>query len=256
MRIASPQYLSKRGIECDRIHGNRSQAQRTRALDDFKKGRIRALVATDIAARGIDVEALSHVVNFDVPHLPEDYIHRVGRTARAQATGEALTFCSPQESRDLHQIERAVGKRLPRRQLADFDHDAPAIEKLEIPIAERIAAIRARKAEERARSRAKADRQARRPAARPAGRRPAAGRAQTATDGSQAEGHHRNGPKRDSAKRSGPGRPKAPQRQGTGRESAPREGSPQGKAAAGGRGPRVRGAGRPSRGKPRRPSRR
>lgn len=154
------QYLSKRGIACDRIHGNRSQAQRTRALADFKNHDIQVLVATDIAARGIDVEALSHVVNFDVPHLPEDYIHRVGRTARAQATGEAYTFCSPQENKDLQAIERAVGKRLPRRQLEGFDNNARPEEKLEIPIAERIAAIRARKAEERARSRAKAERKA------------------------------------------------------------------------------------------------
>ena len=154
------QYLLKRGVNCDRIHGNRSQAQRTRALADFKSHRLRVLVATDIAARGIDVEALSHVVNFDVPHLPEDYIHRVGRTARAQATGEAFTFCSPQEMGDLRAIERAVGKKLPRRQLEGFDNNAAPSERLEIPIAERIATIRARKAEDRARSRAKAERKA------------------------------------------------------------------------------------------------
>ena len=77
---------------CERIHGNRSQAQRTEALAGFKSGRYRVLVATDIAARGIDVEALGHVVNFDVPVVPEDYIHRVGRTARAELTGTAFTF--------------------------------------------------------------------------------------------------------------------------------------------------------------------
>ena len=91
-----------------------SQAQRTEALAGFKSGKYRVLVATDIAARGIDVEALGHVVNFDVPDVPEDYIHRVGRTARAEATGDAFTFVSPEEEGDLRAIERAIGKRLPR----------------------------------------------------------------------------------------------------------------------------------------------
>src|SRR6185503_12428386 len=86
------EHLTKRGINVARIHGNRSQAQRTDALDGFKAGRYRVLVATDIAARGIDVEALGHVVNFDVPAAQDDYIHRVGRTARAELTGEAYTF--------------------------------------------------------------------------------------------------------------------------------------------------------------------
>ena len=148
-------FLVKKNIAAERIHGNRSQAQRTKALAAFKGGSVQVLVATDIAARGIDVEALSHVVNFDVPNMPEDYIHRVGRTARAQATGEAFTFVSPQETNDLRAIERAVGKRIPQRTLEGFDFNAKPTEKLEIPIAERIAAIRARKADERARSRAK-----------------------------------------------------------------------------------------------------
>ncbi len=82
-------FLEKHGVPCARIHGNRSQSQRTAALDGFKKGSYRVLVATDIAARGIDVEALGSVVNFDVPHQPHDYIHRVGRTARASLTGDA-----------------------------------------------------------------------------------------------------------------------------------------------------------------------
>jgi ATP-dependent RNA helicase RhlE len=108
-------YLDKAGIPCDRIHGNRSQPQRESALAAFKAGRIRVLVATDVASRGIDVEALSHVINFDVPNLPEDYVHRVGRTARAGATGEALTFVSPAEESELRAIERAVGRRIDRR---------------------------------------------------------------------------------------------------------------------------------------------
>jgi ATP-dependent RNA helicase RhlE len=150
--------LSKRGVSCERIHGNRTQAQRTAALEGFKSGRFRVLVATDIAARGIDVEALSHVVNFDVPNVPDDYIHRVGRTARAEMTGDAFTFVSPEEETDLRAIERAIVKRLPRVIVPGFDYRAAPAERLEIPIAERIAAIRARKAQERTRAKEKAAR--------------------------------------------------------------------------------------------------
>src|SRR5919199_3118350 len=118
------EYLAKHGVAAERIHGNRSQAQRTQALAGFKSGAIRILVATDIVARGIDVEALEHVVNFDVPHVPEDYIHRVGRTARAEAVGDAYTFVSPEEEDDLRAIERAIGRRLPRVTVAGFDYAA------------------------------------------------------------------------------------------------------------------------------------
>jgi ATP-dependent RNA helicase RhlE len=150
--------LEQRKVKVARIHGNRSQVQRTDALEGFKSGKYRILVATDIAARGIDVEALSHVVNFDVPNMPEDYIHRVGRTARAELTGDAITFVAPDEEDDLRSIERAISKRLPRVTVPDFDYKKRPEEKLEIPIQERIAAIRARKAEDRARSKAKAER--------------------------------------------------------------------------------------------------
>jgi ATP-dependent RNA helicase RhlE len=150
--------LAKKGVSCERIHGNRSQAQRTQALAGFKNGRYRVLVATDIAARGIDVEALSHVVNFDVPNVPEDYIHRVGRTARAEMTGDAFTFVSPEEQSDLAAIERAIGKRLPRITVPGFDYTAAPAERFEVPIGERIAQIRARKAQERQRAKEKAER--------------------------------------------------------------------------------------------------
>jgi ATP-dependent RNA helicase RhlE len=163
------EFLERHGMACDRIHGNRSQAQRTEALARFKDGRNRVLVATDIAARGIDVEALSHVVNFDVPNIPEDYIHRVGRTARAEMTGDAFTFVAPQEQGDLAAIERAVGKRLQRMTLDGFDYEKKPEERFEIPVAERIAAIRARKSEERARAREKAERKTQR-AGEPQGR--------------------------------------------------------------------------------------
>ncbi|PYP65909.1 MAG: RNA helicase [Gemmatimonadetes bacterium] len=164
------EFLTKRGVNAARIHGNRSQAQRTDALDGFKTGRYRVLVATDIAARGIDVEALGHVVNFDVPAQSEDYIHRVGRTARAEMTGEAFTFVSPEETDDLRAIERAIGKPLPRVTLPDFDYTARPTAKLEVPIAERIAKIRAQRAEERARAREKDARRGP-PGGRPNGRR-------------------------------------------------------------------------------------
>jgi ATP-dependent RNA helicase RhlE len=120
------------------------------ALVGFKRGQFRVLVATDIAARGIDVEALDLVVNFDVPHLPEDYIHRVGRTARVAATGEAYTLVSPDEEGNLRAIERHLGKPLPRHQVPGFNYARRPAERLEIPLAERIAAIRARRGEARA----------------------------------------------------------------------------------------------------------
>jgi len=153
------EQLVKRGIKAERIHGNRSQGQRTAALAGFKSGYHRVLVATDIAARGIDIEALGHVVNFDVPQAPDDYIHRVGRTARAGEVGDAFTFVAPDEQDDLRAIEKAIGKRLPQITLPDFDYNARPEGRLEIPIGERIAAIRGRKAEERSRSKAKANRQ-------------------------------------------------------------------------------------------------
>jgi ATP-dependent RNA helicase RhlE len=154
------EFLDKRGIPAARIHGNRSQAQRTDALAGFKNGQYRVLVATDIAARGIDVEALGHVVNFDVPVAAEDYIHRVGRTARAEMTGEAFTFVSRDEENDLKAIERAIGKALPRVTLPDFDYTKKPEGKFEVPQAERIAAIRAQRAGERQRAREKAERRA------------------------------------------------------------------------------------------------
>ncbi len=145
-------YLVRAGVKAERIHGNRSQGQRTAALAGFKDGRYPVLVATDIAARGIDVEELGHVVNFDVPLVPDDYIHRVGRTGRADAVGEAFTFVSPQEETDLRDIEKAIDRRLPRVTVPDFDYAARPQAKLEVPLAQRIAEIRARKRDERERS--------------------------------------------------------------------------------------------------------
>ena len=136
-------YLERQGISTAKIHGNRSQSQRTAALQGFKAGKSRILVATDIVARGIDVEELGHVINFDVPQEPDAYIHRVGRTARAEMTGDAFTLVSPDEEQDLRAIERAIGKALPRVTLPGFDYAKRTEERLEIPVRERLAAARA-----------------------------------------------------------------------------------------------------------------
>jgi len=98
--------LDRNGVRADAIHGNKSQGARQRALDSFKRGSIRVLVATDIAARGIDVDGVTHVVNYDMPDVPENYVHRIGRTARAGASGVALSFCEPEERDTLRAIER------------------------------------------------------------------------------------------------------------------------------------------------------
>lgn len=100
-------------IESAAIHGNKSQGARTRALDGFKSGKIRALVATDIAARGIDVDGITHVVNYDLPEDPETYVHRIGRTARAGTDGDAVAFCSARERQSLRDIERMIRKSIP-----------------------------------------------------------------------------------------------------------------------------------------------
>ena len=114
--------LEKRGHSVAPLHGDRTQSQRERALRDLKRGRIEVLVATDIASRGIDVSDLSHVINFDVPVTPEDYVHRIGRTARAEATGDAFTLMSHEEERDLKAIERFIGKSILRVTIPDFDY--------------------------------------------------------------------------------------------------------------------------------------
>jgi len=200
-------YLMAEGIANAKIHGNRSQAQRTDALEGFKSGRIRCLVATDIVARGIDVEQLEHVVNFDVPHLPEDYIHRVGRTARADATGDAFTFVSPEEEQDLAAIERAVGKRLPRVIVPDFDYSSKPKQRFEVPIAERIAEIRARKADERKRAKEKLARKAANAAAQTSG----------SSRSKPSDGARRNGgPAKESAESSRTSRPRRRGRRGGG----------------------------------------
>jgi ATP-dependent RNA helicase RhlE len=114
--------LLRRGTGVAVIHGDRTQVQRERALADLKRGRVQVLVATDIASRGIDVEDISHVVNYDVPRTPEDYVHRIGRTGRVQATGDAYTLMSPEERDNLAAIERFLGRAIPRVIIPDFDY--------------------------------------------------------------------------------------------------------------------------------------
>ena len=114
--------LERAGIRTSVIHSDRSQGQRLRALDYFKRGRSQAMVATDIAARGIDIKDVTHVINFDVPSTPEDYVHRIGRTARAEATGDAFSLVSPDEEPMIKDIERLINQRLPRVTLPDFNY--------------------------------------------------------------------------------------------------------------------------------------
>jgi ATP-dependent RNA helicase RhlE len=118
--------LREANISLDVIHGDFSQKQRLRALDRFKKGRVRVLVATNIASRGLDIQDISHVVNFDVPQHAEDYVHRIGRTARAHAEGDALTLVTPEDEREIAKIEHLLGHSIPREKLAGFDYDVPA----------------------------------------------------------------------------------------------------------------------------------
>ena len=123
--------LEAAGIASAAIHGNKSQAQRERALVGFKTGEVPVLVATDIAARGIDIPGVSHVVNFDLPDVPEQYVHRIGRTARAGATGIAVAFCSPDERGNLRDIERTTRQRISVAPLpADFNAEAAAFSRL------------------------------------------------------------------------------------------------------------------------------
>jgi ATP-dependent RNA helicase RhlE len=112
-------------VDVERIHGDRSQAQRSHALEAFKKGRYRVLVATDVASRGIDIDNLGHVINYDVPAEPNDYIHRIGRTGRAQKTGDAITFVSRDEASSFARIEGAIGTPLKRSE-HDFMEPASA----------------------------------------------------------------------------------------------------------------------------------
>jgi ATP-dependent RNA helicase RhlE len=118
--------LEAKGITTATLHSNRSQNQRLRALKDFKSGAVRVLVATDIAARGIDVDGISHVVNYDFPMHPEDYVHRIGRTGRAHAVGDAISFVTPEDHSALRSLERFIGRGIVRKRAEGFNYAATA----------------------------------------------------------------------------------------------------------------------------------
>ena len=113
------EMLKNKGWKVAQIHGDRSQGQRQQALDGFRTGKYRVLVATDVAARGIDIDGVSHVINYDIPDNPDDYIHRIGRTARANSTGDAYTLVTPGEFQALGSIERTLGYNIPREERPD-----------------------------------------------------------------------------------------------------------------------------------------
>jgi ATP-dependent RNA helicase RhlE len=192
------EHLVRSGVRAERIHGNRSQAQRMAALQGFKDGTFPVLVATDIAARGIDVNELGHVVNFDVPLVPEDYVHRVGRTGRAEATGDAFTFVSSEEEGSLRDIERAIGRRLPRVTVPDFDYAAKPQQRLEVPLAQRIAEIRSRKRQERERAAVNAARRSAHQRGQSPGEAPPSGRPPSGRSHRRHRPHRSGAPRRRS----------------------------------------------------------
>jgi ATP-dependent RNA helicase RhlE len=120
--------LEKRQHKSNRIHGDRSQSQREAALRSFKTGKTRVLVATDVAARGIDIDSVSHVINYDVPEVPEDYVHRIGRTGRAGNTGRAITLFTAAEEHSMRAIEKLMGQSVERVHLPDFGGVAVQVE--------------------------------------------------------------------------------------------------------------------------------
>jgi ATP-dependent RNA helicase RhlE len=140
--------LGQVGIDSVAIHSGRSQSQRQRALDDFKQGKCQVMVATDIVARGIDVRGISHVINFDVPLFAQDYVHRIGRTGRASATGDAITFVAPDEHDQLRRIERFIGCKLALEDYAGFTsaHFAATLSRSEEQSRAQRQVARARKA--------------------------------------------------------------------------------------------------------------
>ncbi|MBC8089893.1 MAG: DEAD/DEAH box helicase [Phycisphaerae bacterium] len=118
--------LENAGIDAGAMHADKSQIQRMKALEDFRAGKLKVLVATDIAQRGLDISGITHVINYDVPQQPEDYVHRIGRTGRAAASGDAYTFMSPDEIAMVRVIERTIGQEIPRVSVAGFDFGTSA----------------------------------------------------------------------------------------------------------------------------------
>ncbi len=121
-------HLERDGVAATAMHADKTQVQRSKALEGFKDGSVRVLVATDIAQRGLDVSGISHVINYDVPQQPEDYVHRIGRTGRAATTGDAFTFMSPDEIAMVRTIERVIGQKIPRISVPGYDFGTVALE--------------------------------------------------------------------------------------------------------------------------------
>jgi ATP-dependent RNA helicase RhlE len=120
------QQVARAGYKVTSLHSNRTQSQRQHALDGFRGGAYQIMVATDIAARGLDVESISHVINYDMPDTEDAYIHRIGRTGRAERTGDAFTLVTPEDAVMVRALEKIMGHPLPREKLAGFDYAAPA----------------------------------------------------------------------------------------------------------------------------------
>jgi ATP-dependent RNA helicase RhlE len=226
--------LEKHGVSALPIHGNKSQNARTRALAEFKSGKLQVLVATDIAARGIDIDDLPHVVNFDLPNVPEDYVHRIGRTGRAGATGAAISLLAPDEAVYLRDIERLIRRSLPRTTVPGFEPgSAPRLQVTEPAAGERGAA---RPAQKPARG------QPRQPSSRPQGER----RTEQKSRSPAAPPRGRGGESVRARSPAGPdAAPSRPAQPGAARPAAPQHASqrPQGQAAA--RPSRGPGGGRP-----------
>jgi ATP-dependent RNA helicase RhlE len=119
--------MGKAGFRAAVMHGDRSQSERVAALESFRRGAHQVLVATDIAARGLDIEDISHVINYDIPEEPENYIHRIGRTGRAEAEGDAFTLMAPEEEAWITAVERILNHRLPRVLLPDFTYKVSTV---------------------------------------------------------------------------------------------------------------------------------
>jgi len=134
------QQLQRDGINAGAIHGDRTQAKRTKVLENFKNGRVPVLVATDVASRGLDIDELPHVVNFELPQVPGDYIHRIGRTGRAGKDGEAISLVAPEEDGLLRNIELLLGKPIPRIQVPGFETD-PSVRRRMVPARTRMPAV-------------------------------------------------------------------------------------------------------------------
>lgn len=203
------EYLEEFGMAAAAIHGNKSQGQRERALDGFKAGKVKVLVATDIAARGIDIDGISHVVNFELPNVPEQYVHRIGRTARAGNDGVALSFCDRDEMAYLRDIEKVTRQKLPvidRRAdpSAAYDPAAPAKGNNRRP----QAAGQRRSGPPPAGNRNGQQTPAKQGAGRPAGNRP--------NNGSRSGTGNRPDANRQDGNRSGNGRPQADRRRAQG----------------------------------------